>query len=117
MREKDGTCSTVFILFFFLFFFRLSLSLSFQLFSGPSVREKKTEQHRSRTLIKFPVSPTFLSFSFSLILSSYSCIPIFSYSSFAYIYYRQLDTIVYIVCCVCIAVKTPSVKLKFFFSN
>lgn len=112
MREKDGTCST---------FFSLSLS-SFQLFAGPSVREKKTEQHRSRTLIKFPVSlfpPTFLILPHSLILFLYVYSFLFYFIlllflySFASIYSRHYYSIYRVCVCIFCCVEPPhTVKLK-----
>lgn len=103
---------------FHVFFFSLSPSLSlssFQLFAGPSVREKKTEQHRSRTLIKFPVSlfpPTFLILPHSLILFLYVYSFLFYFTFYFFCILSLLyipDTIiVYIVCvCVYLAVLNP----------
>ena len=83
MREKDGTCSTVFIFYFFPFFLS-SVFLVPALFWPVCPREKDGAAPIPN-LDKVPRFPYLSLFSFSLILSSYSCIPIFSYSSFAYI--------------------------------
>ena len=114
MREKDGTCSTVFIFYFFPFFLS-SVFLVPALFWPVCPREKDGAAPIPNLdkVPRFPYLSLFLILPHSLILFLYSY-----FFLFFFCLYTTIDTIVvYIVWCVCIAVKTPSVKLKFFFSN